>query len=47
VFGAAGAVVSLTHPDIGPSWYPIALAILSFPCVLLGGYLWASRHHPR
>jgi hypothetical protein len=43
VLGALGAVVSLTHPDIGPSWYPIALAILSFPSVLLGGYLSGRR----
>ena len=43
VFGAIGAVVGITHPDIGPMWYPIALAVLSFPSVLLGGYLWRGR----
>jgi hypothetical protein len=43
VFGALGAVVGLTHPEIGPTWYPVALAILSFPAVLLGGYLWRGR----
>jgi inner membrane protein involved in colicin E2 resistance len=47
VFGAIGVVVAITHPDIGPSWYPIALAILSFPSVLLGGYLWRGSQRTR
>jgi hypothetical protein len=31
-----GAVVAITQHDLGPAWYPIALAILSYPTVRLG-----------
>ena len=31
-----GAIVAVTRYDLGPSWYPIALALLSFPVVWLG-----------
>jgi hypothetical protein len=45
ILGLIGLVVStlaaiVTIPmKLGPSWYPIALAILAFPCVWLGGKL--------
>ena len=35
--GTAGAVASITMADLGPDWYPIALAVLGFPSVWLGG----------
>lgn len=38
-----GAVVAITQHDLGPAWYPIALAILSYPTVRLG----AALHVPR
>ena len=35
--GTAGAVASITMADLGPDWYPIALAVLGFPSVWIGG----------
>ena len=37
--GAAGAATALTVADLGPTWYPIALAVTAFPSVWLGGRL--------
>ncbi len=31
-----GAIVTIPM-DLAPAWYPIALIILGFPCVWLGG----------
>jgi hypothetical protein len=39
VFATLGAVVAITQADLGPSWYPIALAVLGLPCTWLGGVL--------
>src|SRR5215510_2349054 len=39
VLSALGVVAMLTQ-DLGPLWYPIALAALAFPCVWLGGILY-------
>jgi hypothetical protein len=45
ILGVIGLVVSTlaaiaTIPmKLGPAWYPIALAVLAFPCVWLGGKL--------
>jgi hypothetical protein len=35
----AGAVVTITKYDLGPDWYPIALALTALPCTLLGAFL--------
>jgi len=43
VFSAAGAVVAITHTDIGPAWYPIALVVTALPCAWLGGVLYDKR----
>jgi hypothetical protein len=43
---AFGAVVSITEGDFGPAWYPIALAILSYPTVRLGA-AWYERRAAR
>jgi hypothetical protein len=39
VTGTAGAIVAIRMADLGPNWYPIALAVTGFPCVWLGGVL--------
>ena len=39
VTGTAGAVAAIRMADLGPNWYPIALALTGFPCVWLGGVL--------
>jgi len=38
VVSAAG-VIAATQVDLGPLWYPIALAISAVPCAWLGGKL--------
>jgi len=43
LFGAIGVVVGLTA-DLGPVWYPIALAAEALPCAWLGGTLYLRRH---
>jgi hypothetical protein len=43
VLATAGAVVSITQGDLGPSWYPVALAVLAYPTVRLGA-AWHERH---
>jgi len=32
-----GVVITLTHPEMGPLWYPLTLVVTSLPCVWLGG----------
>ena len=39
VISSAGAYVSVTQFDLGPAWYPIALALSSLPCAWVGGKL--------
>ena len=36
VLSTLGAVGAITQYDLGPDWYPIALAITAFPCVWFG-----------
>jgi hypothetical protein len=40
----AGVVYSLNRGDLGPSWYPIALALVGLPCCWIGGALYKARH---
>lgn len=42
VLGALGVVVAFTH-DLGPVWYPIALALLSPPAGIAGAVWYARR----
>jgi hypothetical protein len=35
--GTAGAIVAITRGDLGPNWYPIAIAVTAYPCTWLGG----------
>jgi hypothetical protein len=44
VAGSAGAITAITVADLGPDWYPIALALTAFPCVWLGGVLHRVTH---
>jgi hypothetical protein len=41
--GTAGAIVAITQADLGPNWYPIALAATAYPCTWLGGRLGVER----
>ena len=38
----AGIAATLTH-DMGPLWYPVALAVTTLPCAWLGGTLRARQ----
>ena len=41
----AAAIVTIPM-DLGPAWYPIALAVLTVPCAWVGGVLaerWANK----
>jgi hypothetical protein len=42
VIGVAGAIASIPM-DLGPAWYPIALAISALPCAWIGAALYQSR----
>ena len=44
--GSAGAIVAIRMANLGPNWYPIALAVTGFPCVWLGGVLYTKWHRP-
>jgi hypothetical protein len=39
--GTMGVVAALSVGGMGPNWYPIAIAVTGFPCVWLGGLLFA------
>jgi hypothetical protein len=39
IAGTAGAIVAITQADLGPNWYPIAIAVTAYPCTWLGGRL--------
>ncbi len=43
IAGTAGAIAAISMADLGPNWYPIALAVTAFPSVWLGGVLHARR----
>ena len=42
ITASAGAVAAM-NLNLGPNWYPIALAVTGFPCVWLGGLLFTRR----
>jgi hypothetical protein len=46
IAGAAGAIVAITKTDLGPAWYPIALAVTAFPFTWLGGVLSRISRRP-
>jgi hypothetical protein len=40
--GLGGVAVSLTHPELGPLWYPVLLVATSVPCIFVGAW-WRVR----
>jgi hypothetical protein len=46
VVAVAGAIATIPM-HLGPSWYPIALAVTALPCTWLGGFLYRARHAER
>jgi hypothetical protein len=43
VAGTAGAVVAITQADLGPNWYPIAIAVTAYPLTWVGGWFGVER----
>lgn len=41
--GAAGAVVSWQHPELGPRWYALSIPISAVPCIWAGARLGMRR----
>jgi hypothetical protein len=39
VLSTLGAIIAITMADLGPAWYPIALALTALPCAWVGGAL--------
>jgi hypothetical protein len=35
--GTLGAIAAITQANLGPAWYPLALAVTAYPCTWLGG----------
>jgi hypothetical protein len=44
--GAGGVMVAIAKPELGPLWYPVALAVTGLPCAWLGGVLYRQPGHP-
>jgi hypothetical protein len=40
---AVAGVIATIPMHLGPSWYPIALAVTALPCTWLGGFLYRVR----
>ena len=38
-----GVIFIVTHKELGPVWYPVALLITALPCAWLGGLLYQKR----
>jgi hypothetical protein len=38
----AGGIIAATAIDLGPLWYPIAIALTGLPCCCLGGVLYRA-----
>jgi hypothetical protein len=43
IVGIVGAIATIPM-HLGPSWYPIALAVTGLPCCWIGGLLYLARH---
>lgn len=41
------AVFATADMNLGPRWYPIALAVSALPCAYLGGLLHRALHQPK
>ena len=42
IAGTAGVIATLPL-HLGPSWYPIAIALTALPCAWLGGFLYVRK----
>lgn len=42
VLGTAGAIVTIPL-NLGPAWYPVAIALTALPCAWLGGVLYRMK----
>ena len=38
-----GVIISSSQPNLGPLWYPLALAVTALPCAWAGGALYRPR----
>jgi hypothetical protein len=47
VLGTLGAIGAIAKGDMGPSWYPILLALTAVPTAWLGGLLYIRKHPAR
>jgi hypothetical protein len=47
VLSVAGALAAMQVPNLGPEWYPTALALSALPCAWLGGALYCRRSPAR
>jgi hypothetical protein len=43
VLGIVGVIAAIPL-NLGPIWYPIAIALTALPCAWLGGVLYLARH---
>ena len=43
LIGGIAGVIGTMNLELGPRWYPIAIAVTAFPCVWLGGRIAAPR----
>ena len=43
-FGGIAGVLLSWNLNLGPRWYPIALAVTAFPTVWLGGWLYERKY---
>jgi hypothetical protein len=39
VVSLAGAIYAMRRGDLGPSWYPIGIAVTALPCAWIGGLI--------
>lgn len=46
VLGIIGVIAAIPL-NLGPIWYPIAIALTALPCAWLGGVLYLARHPER
>jgi hypothetical protein len=46
VMGVMG-VIATSGLDLGPRWYPIAIAVTALPCTWVGGLLYRPKHIER
>ncbi len=46
VLGIIGVIAAIPL-NLGPIWYPIAIAVTALPCAWLGGVLYLARHPER